>query len=267
MTMNEQNQNEEIDIHSIIEEYIILLNEEFTVRIENHKIDLFNNKPYEICGALLARQVSLATEIAKSPSIWNGHICPIILRAMVDTFITLSWILDDSEIRSKLYMEFGIGQQKLFIEHLKNESNNNKKINKEYIEVLEEWMKSQRFDFLTEVNIGSWSGKSIRQMAEETGCIDFYNYCYIPFSSAAHSMWNHVSRYNLRQCDNPLHKFHEIPINPDLPIDTHYFYLAAKYAKKTFSVFDKKSDYKFSGKSSYNYLIEHLTIPNNEVKK
>ncbi|HMQ70105.1 MAG TPA: DUF5677 domain-containing protein [Ignavibacteria bacterium] len=253
--MNDQNKNEEIDIFSEIEEYIILLNEEFTDRIENYKIDLFNNKPYEVCGALLARQVSLATEIAKSPSIWNGHVCPIILRAMVDTYITLSWILDDKETRSKLYMEFGIGQQKLFIEHLKN----NKRVSKEYILVLEDWMKSQKFEFLTEVNIGSWSGKSIRQMAEESGCIDFYNFCYIPFSAAAHSMWNHVSKYNLRQCENPLHKFHDIPINPDLPLDTHYFYLAGKYVNKTFSIFDKKTGYTFNGKNSYEYLTNFLT--------
>ncbi|MBK8982400.1 MAG: hypothetical protein IPM38_08820 [Ignavibacteria bacterium] len=252
--MNEQNKNKELDIFSVIEEYIILLNEEFTTRIQNYKIDLFSDKPFEICGALLARQVSLATEIAKSPSIWNGHVCPIILRSMVDTYITLSWIFDDLEARSLLYMEFGKGQQKLFIEHLKKLSANDKEISNEGIETLEEWMKSQKFDFLTEVNIGSWSGKSIRQMADETGCIDFYNLCYIPFSAATHSMWNHVSRYNLRQCENPLHKLHNIPTNPELSSEIYYFYLTGKYMYKTFSIFDKKTGYKFKGKSSFEYI-------------
>jgi hypothetical protein len=48
-------------------------------------------------------------------------------------------------------------------------------------------------------------------MAEEAGCIDFYNYVYTPFSACAHSMWHHIARYDLRECGNPLHRHHRRP--------------------------------------------------------
>jgi len=31
-------------------------------------------------------------------------------------------------------------------------------------------------------------------MAEEAGCIDFYNYVYSPFSGCVHSMWQHIGQ-------------------------------------------------------------------------
>jgi hypothetical protein len=40
---------------------------------------------------------------------------PIILRAMVDLYITLSWIFKDPLERSKKYIAYGLGQEKLEI--------------------------------------------------------------------------------------------------------------------------------------------------------
>jgi hypothetical protein len=38
------------------------------------------------------------------------------------------------------------------------------------------WLKSQRIPQLLEVNLGSWSGLTVRKMAEEAECLDFYNH-------------------------------------------------------------------------------------------
>src|SRR5438445_11115410 len=62
------------------------------------------------------------------------------------------------------------------------------------------------WNFLVEVNIGAWSGKTAREMAEESGIIDFYNYVYMPFSQCAHSTWYHVGRYNSNPSESPLTK-------------------------------------------------------------
>jgi hypothetical protein len=65
----------------------------------------------------------------------------------------------------------------------------------ELVEVLEAWINRQRWSFLTDVNLGSWSGISTRKMAEEAGCLDFYNYVYAPFSACTHSMCGITSEY------------------------------------------------------------------------
>ncbi|MBE2279072.1 MAG: hypothetical protein IAE91_01665 [Ignavibacteriaceae bacterium] len=245
-----------INIESIINEYISVLNKEFIYRVKKINSEIYNNQINEVLGGLMAREVTLATQIASSPSIWNGHIAPIILRTMIDTYITLAWIFKDPKERSKQYILYGLGQYKLHIEHLKKgiKEKKDNRIKENYVTAMEDWLKTQRHDFLIEVNVGSWSGISVRKMAEEANCIDFYNYAYISFSTASHSMWPHVARYNLEVCDNPLHKYHYLPINPMVPLDTHYLYLAAKYVQKTFNLFDEHFKINCKRKNAYKYL-------------
>jgi len=253
------NQNDWGKVKLMIKKYIEMIHEELSVRWQQWDKDLSKSEMYEVIGALLARQVTLATQLAQAPAIWNGHIAPIILRSMVDNYITLAWILKDPEERSQKFISYGLGQEKLQIEHRKARLKG--KDNKEdpLIQIKEDWLNTQHYSFLTEVNIGSWSGLATRQMAEQADCIDFYNLTYIPFSAATHNMWNHVERYNLTRCPNPLHRFHRIPI--DLPIeiaDVDYVYRAAKYVDKVFRLFDEFSQIRSRAVSAIKYLVCEL---------
>jgi len=126
----------------------------------------------------------------------------------------------------------------------------------EYIKSVEGWINQQRATYLTDVNVGSWSGVSIREMAIGSGCLDFYNPVYTPFSSCSHSMWRHVSIYNLKECQNPLHQYHNVPDLPDEEIDPNYVYLAAKYLQKTLSTFDDKFDIEVELHSAFELLCD-----------
>ena len=248
------------EVEQLIKSFIEEVRLELRQRWEKWTIDLSQNEIHEVVGALLARQVTLARQMAQCPPIWNGHIAPIILRAMADVFISLAWVLKDPLDRSRKFVLYGLGQAVLQLEHRKSQIVDREPTAEEkmLIEASEAWINSQRFSFLTEVNVGSWSGIPTRQMAEEAGCLDFYNYVYNPFSACAHSMWHHVAKYNLRQCANPLHQYHQVPEDPDFPIDPHYFFLAAKYLEKTFNVFDEKFYIKVDVPSAYDHLCEGL---------
>lgn len=233
---------------------------ELRERWKNWTIDLSQNEIHEVVGALLARQVTLSRQMARNPPIWNGHIAPLILRAMADVYIALAWVLKDPLNRSRKFVLYGLGQAKLQLEHRKAQIGDRRPTSEEklLIEASEAWINSQRFTFLTEVNVGSWAGIPTRQMAEEADCIDFYNYVYNPFSACTHSMWHHIARYNLRQCANPLHQYHQVPEDPEFPIDPYYLYLSAKYLEKTFSAFDKKFGIKIGVPSAFDHLSEGL---------
>jgi len=251
-------------ILNLIKDYVKIARSELNERWLLWKIDFQKEEVHETIGALLARQVTLATQIAKLPKIWNNHIAPVLLRAMADVYISLAWILEDPLERSRKFILFGLGQNKLEIEYRKKNMGNldetSKDLQKQIIEALENWGNSQRYLFLTEANLGSWSNISTREMAMEANCIDFYNYVYVPFSSAAHSMWNHVSCYNLQTCTNPLHGYHKVPIDPDLEIDILYFYLAAEYLQKTFNIFDSKVNILLKKESAFEYLEKQIKI-------
>lgn len=128
----------------------------------------------------------------------------------------------------------------------------------EDLDALEDWINSQRATFLTDVNLGSWSGISTRQMAADAGCLDFYNFVYAPFSSCSHSMWNHIARYNLKQCQNPLHRFHNVPDYSEVGADLNYVYLAGKYLQKTFAAFDESMGIEIGIRSAFNLLCDGL---------
>lgn len=249
-----------IEIERVVNEYIERVRKELDERWNSWTIDISRSELYEVIGGLLGRQVTLATQLAKSPYIWNGHTAPLLLRAMVDNYISLAWIFQRPEERAKEFIMYGLGQEKLILEHLKatlHERGEDRDLEK-FIESKELWLQSQRNPDMTEVNVGSWSGENVRKMAQEVGCIDFYRHSFLPFSSAVHNMWNHISKYNLQICKNPLHRYHSAPIDPDIFPDTSYFFLAAKYCEKTFQLFDEKTGVEISEKSAYEGLMYSL---------
>ena len=73
-------------------------------------------------------------------------------------------------------------------------------------------------------------------------------------------MWGHVARYNLAVCKDPLHGFHQIPVDPPINyIDIDYLYRAAKYAEMTLNLFDTKTGVTASTPSAFDELQESLS--------
>lgn len=254
------NETERDPVGALVDRFIARAQRELAHRWNTWALDLSRNEVHEVVGALMARQVTLACQLASSPLIWNGHTAPIILRAMADVYITLAWVLRDPVERSRKFIHFGLGQLKLSIEHRRAEFEKRAVLEgeREQVEAQEVWLNSQRASFLTDVNLGSWSGASTREMAVEAGCLDFYNYVYVPFSGCAHSMWQHVGAYNLKRCTNPLHRMHSVPDASEPPISADYLYLAGKYLQKTMRAVDDTVGTSFPEKSAFEMLCEDL---------
>jgi hypothetical protein len=229
-------------LDELISDYIQEARKSFQKRIDAWKIDIFEKETNEVVGGLLARQLSLATNIAISPQIWNAHVLPIVLRCMADVYITFCWISVDLKTRSRQFIEYGLGQEKLAIEKyreaLSEEDEPDPDAN-EFLEAREKLLNSECASFLIPINLGSWSEKSTRDMAMEVGEKRFYDLVFTQFSSAVHSTWQHIWRINLYPCTNPLHMGHRIPNDPELPLDPQTFTNSAKYLCKTFARFDK----------------------------
>jgi hypothetical protein len=247
-------------LRSLLDTYVDKLRNELDERWKTWQIDLSQREVHEVTGGLLARQVSLATQLASAPGIWNEHLAPLVLRAMTDVVINLFWILEDPKERARKYILYGLGQEKLLLEHHRQSVRAEGKDPDDDvgIKALASWIDTQRFSFMTEVNVGSWSGIDTRTMAEEAGCIELYRFAYSPWSASAHSTWQHVSRWNLIHCRNPLHRYHRVPYTPELGPDAHYLYVAAKYAEKAFRRFDEKTGVTSTVDSAFDYIVEQL---------
>lgn len=257
------------ELNNIVEEFARRAQSELKSRLKKWSIDLRFNDAHEVVGSLLARQVTLAVQLANCTSVWNGHVAPLFLRAMADVYINIAWVLRDPNDRAKKFILYGLGQAKLEIEHRKAdlETRKAKPGELEYIEIIEDWANKQRATFLTDIDLGNWSGLTTRAMAEEADCIDFYNYVYSPFSACVHSTWHHIARYNLHPCDNPLHRQHSLPaINP-APIDAYYLNLAARYLQKAFAIFDETFAIQIRERSALSVLNINMEKLEKKLRK
>jgi len=244
----------------LAERFAARASEELSERLSAWKTDLSREEEHAVLGALLARQVTLASELALSPSFWNGHVAPLLLRAMADVYISFAWVSNEPLERSRQFIRYGLGQAKLQLEHRKADVATREPLPGElrFVDRLEAWINQQRFTFLTDVDLGSWSGLTTRKMAEEAGCLDFYNYVYTPFRACTHSMWNHIGLYNLERCTNPLHRYHRVGAMLAVPLDVDFLYNAAKYVQKTFACFDERYGIEIGGQSAFDLLRSGL---------
>lgn len=251
-----------------IEEFLRLIEErirrELRIRCEAYTPDFRMPEIFSVLTGLLARQATLAIEFTSAPQLWNSHSAPLFLRAMADVHITLSWILLDPMTRARQYIDHGLGQAKLELEHrrrqLESVGEDSKDSLRQAIEAHESWINMQKWHFLVEVNVGAWSGKTTRQMAEEAGILDFYNYVYTPFSQCAHSTWYHVGRHNSDVSDSPLNRQLWVPGIPQFPTDPWNLNLAAKYLDKSFDLFDESA----LGRPRSSYIRQWI---NAEIEK
>src|SRR5579864_7388177 len=97
----------------------VKIRQELRLRCEAYTPDFRMPEVFNVLTALLARQATLAIELAFAPQLWNGHSAPLFLRAMTDVHITLSWILLDPKARARQYIQHGLGQAVLELEHHK----------------------------------------------------------------------------------------------------------------------------------------------------
>ncbi len=252
--------DEKNPVEDFINEYESFLKESFEELWSKVGIEYDKLEAYSVIGGLLSRQVTLSIQMARSPNILNGHSAPLFLRAMTDLHIALSWIMLDLVERSKKYILHGLGEEKLLMEHYKNELENEEDEQiRQIVDLKSEWINSQKREFFVEVNLGNWAQLDYRRMSQESGCESLYKFAYKPFSHAAHNMWPHVSIYNCKTCENPLHRYHLIPELREAPIDLDFLYRSCKYVHRAFELFINKFNINLKSKLPLEWWDDYFT--------
>lgn len=256
------NAEPENPLWSFIDGYVKNVIDGFESRWSTVDLEIYEKHVHEATGGLLSRQAVLAIELAKAPSIWNGHTAPLLLRCMTDAYITLAWILGDPKARSEQYIHYGLGQEKLFIEYLEeglreDPDSHDAEAMQQMIDARKAWLNGQLAEWATEVNVGSWSGLSTREMAKAIGRESIYKFAYVPFSGPAHNMWQHVGIYNMDPCTNPMHKWHLVPKIREAPIHPDFVYRAAKYVSLAYELSDDRLGTTSDVPLPVAYFVEH----------
>jgi hypothetical protein len=223
--------------------------------------DLAEPTRAEVLSGLLARQARFSSAVVRDPHLWSLDIGRIVLRCMVDTYITLRWLAEKGSTDDfESFVEHGLGQEKLLLEHLKAQvpSEVASEVQSQ-MDHMEQWINSQLYTFLLPVNIGAW--KSIRQMAGELGALDIYNLSFAPHSADIHGTWNALARLNLRLCVNPLHGFHRAPTFDDPGLDLGTPSMAVDLMRRTFSAWAGAIGLAETHLKAASAFFERLALP------
>jgi len=122
----------------------------------------------------------------------------------------------------------------------------------------ERWLNSQHFSLLQEVDVGSWSGISTREMAQECDCVDLYRFAYTPYSTCAHNVWNHVGKFNCAPSGNPLHKYIREPVFLEMSGEPSVFLNSAKYLQKAYIKVCETYAIEPNIQMPYDWAYEHI---------
>ncbi len=190
------------------------LGKHFESNTENTNLDARKDS----CFGIILYSLYLATGLTASgislPYRAEGR---IILRIIVESLITLKFLVqkDDANLWKK-FRTYGIGMEKLAF--LKNPDEDDKP-NFISLEDLHKYINEDMWQEYSDIEIKSWAGQNLRQMAQDAGIKDFYDKYYDLSSSYVHGNWGAIRDTVFTNCLNPLHRFHLIPHIPriDMP--------------------------------------------------
>lgn len=229
-------------LHDLVQKFIVETNYELRGLWNALPIDVPEKELYEVIGALLSRQSLLLRQMAFSKEFWNHDGGSIILRAMVDTHITLAYICqEDSFQRALTFIDYGLGQERLHISKIKARAEaEGDKDGVKKLEAYEKHLDSEKYIHHTDVNLGSWLSKSIRSLATDVGLGDLYDGTFPTLSAGTHGMWNHLLKFNCTTSDNPLHADMKIPKTEHPRPDFQVLLLAAGQVEMSFTLVRKR---------------------------
>lgn len=204
-------------ILSALETLSASLEKEFEAAWTSFPVDLASPMKSQVIGGLLARQVRYVRHMLITPRLLCDELGQPLLRSMVESAITSAWLIRNGQPADlERYVLFGLGQEKLALEHLSATAETSvflEERRQREIAVRTEWLDGQRFRSLLPVDVSSsWMApRSLRDLAEQVDMIDLYNTVYTSTSAQVHGSWNAVGRTALRYCFNPLHRLHMVP--------------------------------------------------------
>ena len=133
----------------------------------------------------------------------------IIIRTSVEAYITLAYLIEkDDETLWENFRSYGIGKMKATYLKCRDMEDKPSFINEKF---LKEAINEDRWEELSDINIGHWGNSDLRQMSIEAKCKEVYDAYYEWGSCFSHGNWAAMREVNFDKCANPFHRLHLIP--------------------------------------------------------
>jgi Family of unknown function (DUF5677) len=180
------------------------------------RIDLYDPSRDEVLFGLFARLTRLYVLLAVDPFLWARDVSGIMLRPLAEAAITFLYLAKSGTAEEfRQFIEYGEGQQKLLMLHLQDNYPDGKSLDGLSAEQL-----ASEFEIwpeMLEIELGSWSKKDARKLAQQAGLEDLYRLVFTPASGDLHGSWVSLKSSNLVHCEETLHRWHRLPTYAEPP--------------------------------------------------
>jgi hypothetical protein len=200
------------------------------------RCDLYAPEKGEVLSGLFARTVRLFTLMCEDPGLWARDTGGILLRCLADTAITFSYLAKSGTDRDFAdFRSYGEGQEKLLMLHLQDNYPTDTSLEGRTAETIANEM-GYFTPELTNIELGHWTKKDTRKLAQEAGMERLYRLVYTPTSSDVHGTWVSVKSSNLCHCAEPLHRFHRLPAYIEPPLYVNVMTTAQELVEHCFKI-------------------------------
>jgi len=190
--------------------------------------DLYAPSRFEVLTGVVGRALRLVRTIAGYPLMWTMEQGAPVLRALVESRITLRYLLakDDPELYEK-YKAFGVGRLKLLKLHLEeviDAVGEGGEGLQDYRDLISGYVNRDRYEEFINIDLGgTFSGVDMRRMANDVDLDLDYRLMFAPASSNVHGEWGAIDMNVFEACLNPLHGHHRILVDDDRTIIGPHF--------------------------------------------
>lgn len=193
--------------------FVLDLISSYAEALETAPADLHAPERQEVNAGLVLRAGRDVATALGTPDLWCSEHGSHITRMLAETRITIQWMANQDASIYRKYKDYGAGKAKLYARILDEIPAHARTVDFESgrAELHALSNTDDVIDYRVVDTGDSFSGKSIRKMAEEAGLLDFYRQVYQMASGVTHSEWWSIESNAMERCQNPLHRGHLIP--------------------------------------------------------
>lgn len=182
------------------------------------KPDLYAPERDEVLFGLIARVVRLYVLTCEDSNLWARDMAGILLRCLTDAAINFAYLARRGTAEDfERFRQYGEGQQKLLMLHLQDTYPGQQSLEgRTSLDLADEL--GNFMPELLPIELGSWSKKDSRKLAQEAGLEPWYRLVFTPASSDLHGSWFSLKSSNLCRCVEILHRFHRLPTFAEPPM-------------------------------------------------
>lgn len=175
--------------------------------------DLRDPSELEVHCGLVTRVGRDVIAALGTPELWSVEQGAHVVRALVEARVYIEWMSKQPKSIYKAFKDYGAGKAKLYsriMDEVPEEARQT-----EFIDAIDQLRKLSYNDDIFDSRVvdtrDTFSGVSLRAMAEESGLLNFYRQAYSLASGVAHGEWWSLENHAMERCLNVLHRGHLIP--------------------------------------------------------